>query len=40
MGDQICAMIEESHLITDIEGNSDVNLIFEFQMKNNEDDEV
>ena len=33
IGDTVCALIEESHHHQKIEGNSDINLVFEFQVK-------
>jgi hypothetical protein len=33
IGDQLCAVIEESHLHSMIEANSDISIVLEFQLK-------
>eukprot|EP00347_Sterkiella_histriomuscorum_P019800 403340250 len=39
VGDQVIAMIEESHSHVKIEGNSDINIVFEYQIKGDQDEE-
>ena len=40
VGDQICAMIEESHAHIKIEGNNDIHMIFEFQIRDSSNEPI